>query len=91
MTLDAIKSEVLKCIDDINNHICECVLCQKSYNIKNIKDHNCYNKEKFIDIEKEINKKVSKKVSKKISRKVSKKVSRKVSKKVSKKVSRKSI
>ena len=93
LTLTELKDSILNCIKLIDNHICHCMVCKKTYKFKNLDTHKCYDKSKFIDIDinnkiKESSKKVSKKSSKKVSKKSSKKSSKKLSKKLSKKSSR---
>ena len=91
MSLDALKKEILNSINFMSSHICNCVLCKKTYNFNEITTHSCNNKNKFIDIDviKKVSKKTSTKKSKKISKKYSKKTPKKYSKKTSKKNSKK--
>lgn len=66
LTLTKIKDSILTCIEELNNHICNCMVCKKKYEFKNLDTHKCYNKSKFIDIDiKKITKKVSKRTTKK--------------------------
>jgi hypothetical protein len=67
LTLTKLKEKILICIDELNNHICNCMICKKRYKFKNLDTHKCYNKIKFIDIDiNSISKKSSKKSSKKV-------------------------
>ena len=74
ITLTKLKEEILNCITELNNHICNCMICKKKYKFKNVDTHKCYNNSKFIDITKKLSKKSSKKKS---SKKLSKKKSSK--------------
>jgi len=58
----------------MSSHICNCVLCKKTYKFNEVTTHSCNVKNKFIDID--ITKKTSK-VSKKVSKKILKKYSKK--------------
>ena len=74
LTLTKLKESILTCIDELNDHICNCMICKKTYKFKNLDTHKCYNKSKFIDIDmNNIIKKSSKKLTKKLSKKSSKK------------------
>lgn len=75
MSLDALKKEILDSINFMSSHICNCVLCKKTYNFNEVTTHSCNNKNKFIDID--FIKKASNKKSKKNSKKTSKKNSKK--------------
>ena len=83
LSLTKLKEEILSCIETLNNHICNCMICKKSYKFKNLDSHKCYNKSEFIDIN--ITKKSSKKISKKTTNKSSKKTTKKLTKKSFKK------
>ena len=72
LTLTKLKEEILTCIEELNTHICNCMVCKKTYKFKNLYNHKCYNTNKFIDITKKTSKKSSKKLSKKLSKKSSK-------------------
>ena len=67
MNLDTLKKEILESINFMSNHICNCVLCKKTYKFNEVSTHSCNLKNKFIDIN--IIKKTSRKISKKTSRK----------------------
>jgi len=51
LTLTKLKDSILKCIEELNNHICNCMVCKKKYRFKNLDMHKCYNKSKFIVID----------------------------------------
>lgn len=44
ITLKELKNEISKCIENIKEHICSCILCKKKYNFSNIDNHSCYKK-----------------------------------------------
>jgi prophage antirepressor-like protein len=67
MSLNTLKKEILDSIIFMSSHICNCVLCKKTYKFNEIPTHPCNNKNKFIDFD--IIKKVSKRTSKKNSKK----------------------
>ena len=71
LTLTKLKESILKCIEELNNHICNCMICKKTYKFKNLDTHKCYNKSKFIDIN--INNIIKESSKKKTSKKSSKK------------------
>lgn len=71
MSLDTLKKEILESINFMSNHICNCVLCNKTYKFNEVTTHLCNKNNKFININ--IIKKVSKKDYKKTSKKTSKK------------------
>ena len=79
ISLKKLKKEIITCLNDINNHICECVTCKNKYNLNDMDIHECYNN-KIIDV----GKKPTRKSSKKPTRKSSKKPTRKSSKKIEK-------
>jgi prophage antirepressor-like protein len=58
INLTKLKDKILKCMKDITTHICHCMICKKTYKFKNLDNHKCYNKNKFVDIVKK-----SKKIS----------------------------
>ena len=68
ISLTKLKKEILYCIIELNNHICNCMICKKKYKFKNVDTHKCYNNSEFIDITKKLSKKTSKKLSKKTSK-----------------------
>jgi len=73
MSLDNLKNEIMNAINFLSEHICNCILCNKSYKFNKILTHTCNKNSKFIDINtNKIIKKNSKKISKKISKKMSK-------------------
>jgi prophage antirepressor-like protein len=79
LSLTKLKEEILICIETLNNHICNCMICKKSYKFKDLDSHKCYNKSGFIDIN-NITKKSSKKTTKKTTKRLSKKLTKKSSK-----------
>jgi len=81
MSLDTLKKEIIESINFMSNHICNCILCNKSYKLSDNSLHSCKNKNKFIDVDIE---KIIKTRSKKASNKTSKKPTKIPTKKPSK-------
>lgn len=87
MDLVTLKNEIIESINFMSNHICNCVLCNKTYKFNELLSHSCNKQNKFIDIN--IDKNKSKKTSKKSSKKTTKKSSKKTTKEQSRKPSKK--
>jgi hypothetical protein len=64
MDLETLKKETLESINFMSNHICNCLLCKKTYNFNKVTTHSFNKQDKFIDMN--ITKKTSKRTSKKI-------------------------
>ena len=43
LTLTKLKESILTCIEELNNHICNCMICKRVYKFKNLDTHKCYN------------------------------------------------
>ena len=43
LTLTKLKDSILICIEELNNHICNCMICKRVYKFKNLDTHKCYN------------------------------------------------
>jgi hypothetical protein len=50
MSLDTLKKEILESINFMSNHICNCVLCNKTYKFNEVTTHLCNKNNKFINI-----------------------------------------
>jgi hypothetical protein len=90
MNLKTLKKEILETMNFMSNHICNCLLCKKSYNFVAISSHLCNKKNEFInfDIVKNQSKNPTKKISKKSTKKISKNPTKKISKKSTKNLSK---